>query len=103
MATSATLASFALNNMPKDTFPFLGNGMAIGLDAVLHVILGHGFAIGAFSLLVFCEYWGWRKGLPVWNDFAHRYLKFLAIVITAAGAITGLLRICSDEVPDLGV
>ncbi len=75
---------------PIYQFPYLGNGMAIGLDAVLHVILSHGFAIGSFSFVLMAEFWAWRKGLPAWEEFAHRLIKFLAIVITAVGAITGV-------------
>ena len=69
--------------------PYLGNGMTIALDAVLHVIISHGLAIGAITLIVISEYFGFRKSSKDWENFAKNFLKFTIIVITGVGAVTG--------------
>ena len=70
--------------------PYLGNGMTIALDAVLHVIISHGLAIGAITLIVISEYFGFRKSSREWENFAKDFLKFTIIVITGVGAVTGV-------------
>ncbi len=70
--------------------PYLGNGMTIALDAVLHVFISHGLAIGAISLIVISEYLGFRKASKDWENFAKNFLKVTIIVITGIGAVTGV-------------
>ncbi len=70
--------------------PYLGNAMTIALDAVLHVIIGHGLAIGALTMVVISEYFGFKKSSRDWEIFAKEYLKFLIIIITGVGAVTGV-------------
>jgi mono/diheme cytochrome c family protein len=68
---------------------YLGSGMIIGLDAVLHVIISHGLAIGAVSFIVISEYLGLVKASRDWETFARDFLKFTIIITTGVGAITG--------------
>jgi len=69
---------------------FLGNGMVIGLNAIIHVILSHGMAIGVIGILALAEYLAIRRNQPAWEDFAARLLKTSVIVITGVSAITGV-------------
>ena len=74
--------------------PYLGNGMVIGTNAVIHVLISHGFAIGAFSLLIIGErhfgILGQRNiAFDGWNAFSRSFLGFLVFVITLIGAVTG--------------
>lgn len=75
---------------PIFQFPYLGNGMAIALDAVLHVIISHGLAIGAITLIVISEYLGFRKSSRDWENFAKEFLKFTIIITASVGAVTGV-------------
>jgi hypothetical protein len=70
--------------------PYLGNGMVIGLDAILHVVISHGLAIGGISLVVLGEYLSVRRGSDEWNRFAYSFLKLLIIITTGIGAVTGV-------------
>ncbi|MCL4490867.1 MAG: cytochrome ubiquinol oxidase subunit I [Nitrospirae bacterium] len=70
--------------------PYLGNGMTIALDAVPHVIISHGLAIGAITLIVISEYFGFRKSSREWEAFAKEFLRFTIIITTGLGAITGV-------------
>jgi mono/diheme cytochrome c family protein len=75
--------------IPFFQMPYLGNGMTIALDAVLHVLISHGFAIGVITMVVLGEYLGWRKNSPAWEQFAHDLFNFALIIILAIGAILG--------------
>ena len=70
--------------------PYLGNGMTIALDAVLHVVISHGVAIGVISLIVLSEYLGMRRQSTAWDMFAADLLKATLIIVTGIGAITGV-------------
>lgn len=69
---------------------YLGNGMTIALDAVLHVIISHGLAIGAITLIVISEYIGFKRSSIDWENFAKEFLKFTIILTTGIGAVTGV-------------
>jgi mono/diheme cytochrome c family protein len=70
--------------------PYLGNGMTIALDAVLHVIISHGLAIGAVSMVVCAEYFGQRRSSGAWEVFARDFLGLIVIITTSVGAMTGV-------------
>ncbi len=70
--------------------PYLGNGMTIALDAVLHVIVSHGLAIGSVSMVVASEYLGYRRSSRDWEDFARNFLRFIILLTTSIGAMTGV-------------
>lgn len=75
---------------PLFQVPYLGNGMTIGLVAVVHVIISHGLAIGVMSVIVLGEFLGFRQGSKEWDRFAKGLLKVTIIVITGVGAPTGV-------------
>lgn len=70
--------------------PYLGNGMTIALDAVLHVVISHGLAIGAVSMVVVSEYLGLRRASRDWECFAKDFLRCIVLLTTSVGAITGV-------------
>jgi hypothetical protein len=70
--------------------PYLGNGMTIGLVAVLHVLISHGVAIGVMTMVVLGEYRGWRAQKQEWDTFSQSLLKAVIIIITGVGAPTGV-------------
>ncbi len=69
---------------------FLGNGMVIGVNAVIHVILSHGVAIGVMGIIAIVEYLAIRRDRPDWEGLAARLLRTSVIVITGVSAITGV-------------
>lgn len=69
--------------------PYLGNGMVIGVNAIIHVLVSHGVAIGFMAMIVAAEYLGVRKGWPGWEDQAARMLKPAVVIITGIGSVTG--------------
>lgn len=74
---------------PTYYIPWLGQGMTIGLVAVVHVLISHGFAIGVLSVVVLLEHLALRRGDPELEDLAQRMLKPTVVIVTAVGAVTG--------------
>ena len=74
---------------PVFDMPVIGNPLLIALDAVLHVFISHGIAIGAMSIIVISEYLGWRRRQPEWETFARRLIKPALVMAVAVGAPTG--------------
>jgi mono/diheme cytochrome c family protein len=70
--------------------PYLGNGMTIALNAVLHVVISHGVSIGVIAMIVLGEYLGLRRSSPHWETFSKTLLKPTIIIITGLGAVTGV-------------
>jgi len=70
--------------------PYLGNGMVIGFNAILHVVLSHGVAIGVVAMITLAEYLAVKKNREDWENFAQDLLKPTVIVITGVGAVTGV-------------
>ena len=73
--------------------PLVGDGTIIGVNAVIHVVLSHGLAIGAFAILVASA--GHRlpadAGRRDQLDRFHDQLLFVLVVaITVLGAVTGV-------------
>jgi len=75
---------------PLFQVPYLGNGMTIGIVAVVHVLISHGLAIGAMTMVVVSEYLGLRDQNPDWEKFARNLLLAVIIIITGVGAVTGV-------------
>jgi len=75
---------------PIFQMPYLGNGMTIALDAVLHVVISHGLAIGAVSMVVVGEYLGQRRASEDWECFARDFLHLIVVLTTSIGAVTGV-------------
>ena len=77
-------------NVPVIEFPWFGNGTVIALIATIHVLISHGVAIGAIAVTVSLE----RKAMMTNNakldQVARRLAKWILIVTTTAGAMTGV-------------
>jgi mono/diheme cytochrome c family protein len=69
--------------------PWIGNPLLIALDAVLHVLVSHGIAIGGMSIIVMSEYLGWRRYDAEWESLARKMIKPALIIAVAVGAPTG--------------
>jgi hypothetical protein len=84
--------------------PYLGNGMTIGLVAVLHVLISHGVAIGVMTMVVLGEYRGWRAQDREWDTFSRSLLKGVIIIITGVGAPTGVgIWVATSALSPLGI
>ncbi len=78
---------------PAYQVPLAGNGMVIGVNAIVHVLLSHGIAIGVLFLVFLGE--RHQRSLHVgpaahaWRRYQKKLLRFAAFIVTTTGAITG--------------
>jgi hypothetical protein len=70
--------------------PYLGNGMTIALNAVLHIIIVQGITTGVITMIALAEYIGFKKSSEHWENFAKQLLKPTLIIITGVGSVTGV-------------
>ncbi|MDA8169846.1 MAG: c-type cytochrome [Nitrospiraceae bacterium] len=70
--------------------PYLGYGVVIGLNAVIHVIISHGIAIGTVSMIALAEYVGVSKHMVEGEVFAKKLLTPTVVAVTGVGTITGV-------------
>jgi mono/diheme cytochrome c family protein len=70
--------------------PVLGDGMTIALNAVLHVLISHGVAIGMTILIVLFQNLGATGHGSFWEETARSLLKPVVIITTSVGAVTGV-------------
>ncbi len=69
-----------------------GAGTVIGTNAVIHLVIAQGVALGFLGLLGLTDYWAWRhgRGSPdSWAKLLKRYLTFGTVVSSIGGAVTG--------------
>ena len=70
--------------------PKLGDGMTIALDAVLHVVISHGLAIGLMTMLILFQTLTYMGKGPHWARITRSLLGPTVVVITSVGAVTGV-------------
>ncbi|MCD1261238.1 c-type cytochrome [Paenibacillus athensensis] len=75
---------------PTIDFGWLGNGNLIGMMAVLHVMINHAVAIGGSILMVSIEFVAVRQGNERLEAFARRLSKWILMITTTVGAMTGV-------------
>lgn len=77
---------------PTYQVPWFGNGMTIGFNAVVHVLISHGIAIGAFAMILLADWFDLQtfgRNASAWAQFNKRLLKFSVIVVSVVGSVTG--------------
>lgn len=77
-------------NFPVVEFPWFGNGTVIAVIATIHVIVSHGIAIGITTLMVSLEYNGIKTNNEKLINVAKRISKWVLIITTTIGAMTGV-------------
>jgi hypothetical protein len=77
-------------DFPIFQVPYLGNGTTIALNAILHVVISHGVAIGVMAMITISEYIGLKRSSGKWEAFSKDLLKLAVIIITGVGAVTGV-------------
>jgi len=66
--------------------------MVIGTNAITHMVIAQGVAVGLFSTLGLLDWYGLRRGYgtgDAWDAMLKRLLTFSAVVASVAGAVTG--------------
>jgi hypothetical protein len=69
---------------------YIGDGITIGFNAVVHVLISHGIAIGLVALIGLTALVGVRREEKHWEDLAHGMLLPSVVLVTGIGAVTGV-------------
>lgn len=77
-------------NFPSVDYSWFGNGTVIALIAIIHVIISHGIAIGTSVLTVSLEYRAYKTKNAKLDELAKTIAKWVLIITTTAGAMTGV-------------
>jgi mono/diheme cytochrome c family protein len=77
-------------DFPLFHLDWLGNRMLIAITAIIHVLINHPLAVGAYPLLTLFEWWGWKHQDRAWDDLTRRILFIVFVITTTLGAMTGV-------------
>ncbi|WP_321478045.1 c-type cytochrome [uncultured Paludibaculum sp.] len=69
---------------------WLGNRMLVALTAIVHVLINHPLAVGAYPLLTLFEWIGVRRADPAWDALTRRIVFVVFVITTSLGALTGV-------------
>ena len=75
---------------PLFEMPVLGQRMLFAIDAILHVLVSHGAAVGASIVLSVANWWAMRTHDEKFDELVRKLLMVFFIVSTAIGALTGI-------------
>lgn len=68
----------------------MGNRLLVAITAIIHVVINHPLAVGAYPLILLLEWVGYRRGEKAWDDLAYRIVFIAFIVTTTIGALSGV-------------
>src|SRR5699024_12652229 len=71
-------------------YPCLVNGKEYSNIVIIHVNISHGVAIGAITIMVSMEYDGIKKNDEGLLSVARKFSKWILILTTTVGALTGV-------------
>lgn len=69
---------------------WLGNRMLVAITAIVHVLINHPVAVGAYPLIVLLEWVGVSRGEKAWDGLAQRIVFIVFVITTTVGALTGV-------------
>ncbi|UCD57766.1 MAG: cytochrome c, partial [Candidatus Hydrogenedentota bacterium] len=77
-------------DFPIVEVPLTGGRFLIAVVGIVHVLIGHGCAVGGSFFLVLLEYKSIREANDRLNELAYRLARWFFIVTTSVGALTGV-------------
>jgi mono/diheme cytochrome c family protein len=75
---------------PIFEMPLLGHRMLFAFDAIVHVLVSHGAAVGGSIIVVLLEWLAIKRNDPKLDELAYRLLFVFFVVATSVGALTGI-------------
>lgn len=75
---------------PIFEMPVLGHRLIFAIDAILHVLISHGAAVGGSVVLVLAQWWAIKNNDKKMYDLVYKILFVLFVAATAIGALTGI-------------
>ena len=77
-------------DFPIFDMPMLGHRFIFALDAIIHVFISHGAAVGGSIILVLAQRLAMKNNDNKFDELAYKVLFTFFILATAIGALTGI-------------
>ena len=75
---------------PVFEVPIIGQRLLMAIDAVTHVFVSHGGAVGGSVVLALAAWWANKKNDLALYELVRKILMVFFIVTTSVGALTGI-------------
>lgn len=75
---------------PIFEMPVIGQRMLMAINAILHVFVSHGGAVGGSVVLVLLAIWAHKRNDLAAYNMVHKLLMVFFIISTSVGALTGI-------------
>jgi hypothetical protein len=75
---------------PIFDMPLLGHRLLFAFDAIMHVFISHGAAVGGSIVLVLAQWFAIKDNDKKFDELAYKILFTFFILATAIGALTGI-------------
>lgn len=75
---------------PVFEMPFIGHRLLFAFDAILHVFISHGAAVGGSVILVLSQWLAIKNNDHKLDELSYKILFTFFILATAVGALTGI-------------
>lgn len=77
-------------DFPIFEMPIIGQRMLMAINAIIHIFVSHGGAVGGSVVLALAAYWAHKRNDTVAYDVVYRLLMVFFIISTSVGALTGI-------------
>lgn len=77
-------------DFPLFFLDLIGNRLLMAVVAIIHVMVNHPVAVGAYPLVAFLEWRAFKRGDAALDELARKVTFVLFIVTTTVGALTGV-------------
>lgn len=77
-------------NYPIFEMPVLGHRLIFAIDAILHVLISHGAAVGGSIVLAFVQWYAIKTENKKLYDLVYKILFVFFVAATAIGALAGI-------------
>ena len=77
-------------DFPLFFFDIVGNRLMMAVIAIVHVMINHPVAVGAYPLVAIMEWWAYRNKDLAMDELVRKVTFVLFIVTTTVGALTGV-------------
>lgn len=77
-------------DFPLFFFDIVGNRLMMAVIAIVHVMINHPIAVGAYPLVAIMEWWAYQRNDPALDEVIRKVTWVLFIVTTSVGALTGV-------------
>lgn len=77
-------------DFPIFEMPVIGQRMLMAINAIIHVFVSHGGAVGGSVVLALVAWWTNKKNDLAAYNVVYRLLMVFFIISTSVGALTGI-------------